>query len=93
MQANRILAKVRVGGAACFQCQTYQTGYRFRVAGYLQARQRQGDASEDWEMHCLLQPVIYEAFRRNGFSLLEVREDGALANGISQVFFALRERE
>ena len=90
---DRILAKVRVGGAACFQCQTYQTGYRFRVAGYLQARQRQGDASEDWEMHCLLQPVIYEAFRRNGFSLLEVREDGALANGISQVFFALRERE
>ena len=52
-----------------------------------------GDASEDWEMHCLLQPVIYEAFRGNGFSLLEVREDGALANGISQVFFALRERE
>jgi SAM-dependent methyltransferase len=90
---DRILAKVRVGGAACFQCQTYQTGYRFRVAEYLQARQMQGDALDGWEMHCLLQPIIYEAFRRHGFSLLEVREDGALANGISQVFFARRERE
>jgi SAM-dependent methyltransferase len=90
---DKILAKVRVGGAACFQCQTYQTGYRFNVAEYSQRSRRQEGVSWGWEMHCLPQPVIYETFRRNGFSLLEARENGAQVSGISQIFFALREGE
>ncbi len=91
---DKILARVRVGGVAYFQCQTYQTDYRFTVAEYLQERRRDpGGASCGWEMHCLPQPVIYQAFLRNGFSLLEVREDAGQAYGISQVFFAVRESE
>jgi SAM-dependent methyltransferase len=93
---DRILTKVRVGGAACFQCQTYQRGYRFCVTEYLQGRrdrlERQPGAQCGWEMHCLPQSFIYDALRRNGFSLLEVREDAGQAYGISQVFFAVRDR-
>ena len=91
---DKVLSKVRPGGAACFQCQTYQTDYRFRVAEYLQGGSERHDYQQGpfgWEMHCLPQAVIYETFRRNGFSLLEVRENGGLASGVSQVFFAVRE--
>jgi SAM-dependent methyltransferase len=90
---DRILAKVRVGGVACFQCQTYQVGYRFVVGEYEHTNRDQYCAPAGCEMHCLPQHVIYEIFGRNGFSLLEVREDGALADGISQVFFAIRTSE
>jgi SAM-dependent methyltransferase len=92
---EKILAKVRPGGAACFQCQTYQSGYRFRVAEYMAGTWGKEHARQDslcgWEMHCLPQRVIYDAFTRNRFSLLEVRETGGLVDGISQAFFAVRQ--
>ena len=94
---DKVLAKVRYRGAACFECLTYQPGYRFSVKEYLHGDRphggRQAGAACGWEMHCLPQPVIYETLARHGFSLLEVRETGGAASGISQVFFARRDNE
>jgi SAM-dependent methyltransferase len=85
---EKILAKLKVGGAACFQCQTYQHDYRFRVDEYLDGIDGRQDS---WEMHVLPQPIIFDVLRRSGLSLLEVREDGSLGANISQTFLARRD--
>ena len=71
---EKILRKIRVGGLACFQCQTYLHDYKFAVADYIRFIDGIG-SGDSWEMHCIPQSVVYDIFARNGFSLLEVRED------------------
>jgi SAM-dependent methyltransferase len=88
---EKILAKLRVGGAACFQCQTYQRHYRFTVGEYLEMIDGRRNKGDSWEMHVLPQPTIFDVLRRTGVSLLEVREDGCLGTGISQTFLARRD--
>lgn len=87
---EKLLRKIRPGGLAHFQCQTYMPDYSFSVADYIKHIDgiKQGDS---WEMHCLPQPVIFDMFKRTGFRLLEVREDGWTSIGISNSFLALRE--
>jgi SAM-dependent methyltransferase len=87
---EKLLRKIRPGGLANFQCQTYMPDYSFSVADYIKHIDgiKQGDS---FEMHCLPQPVIFDMFKRTGFRLLEVREDTWTGVGISNSFLALRE--
>ncbi len=87
---EKILRKIRVGGLACFQCQTYLHDYKFVVADYIRFIDGIG-SGDSWEMHCIPQSVFYDIFARNGFSLLEVREDVSTGTGISNTFLARRD--
>jgi SAM-dependent methyltransferase len=86
---EKILRKIRVGGVACFQCQTYLHDYNFAVADYVRFIDGMG-SGDSWEMHCVPQSVVYDIFARNGFSLLEAREDAWTKTGISSTFLARR---
>lgn len=89
---EKSLARLRLGGVAYFQCQTYQLNYNFRVDDYVNGIEKfRHRSAAGWEMHALPQATIFDILQRLGFSILEVREDGALHNGVSQIFFVRRD--
>jgi SAM-dependent methyltransferase len=83
---STILSKIKSGGIAYFQVQTYALGYRFCVAEYLQSTRSDGKM----EMHVLPQAHLWRILRDANCDLLEVREDASTANpsGISNTILA-----
>lgn len=69
------LAALRPGGVAIFQVPTYQAGYSFDNARWLEEYDGQG-----MEMHSIPQPLVFEMIAAAGCTPLEVREDGATGN-------------
>jgi len=73
---STVLSKIKSGGIAYFQVQTYALGYRFCVAEYLKSARSEGKM----EMHVLPQPRLWQILRDANCDLLEVREDAATAS-------------
>ena len=67
---ERVFALLAPGGVAIFQVPTYQVGYSFSVAKYLEK-----PLGEEMEMHMVPQGAVLEAAWRHGCRLLEMRED------------------
>lgn len=81
---ERAFQMLRPGGVAIFQLPTYTPGYRFALDDYQRGI---GAAGNNFEMHLLPQPAVFEIARAANCAPLEVRED--LATGpwwSSQVF-------
>jgi SAM-dependent methyltransferase len=74
---ERMLRKLRPGGAAYFQVPTFITDYRFVVSEYL----GQANPTGEMEMHPLPQRVLFDIIERCGCRLLEIREDDAIGHG------------
>lgn len=68
---ERMLRKLRPGGAAYFQVPTAILDYRFVVGEYL----GQPNPTGRMEMHALPQRVLFDIIERSGCRLLEIRED------------------
>jgi SAM-dependent methyltransferase len=83
---STVLSKIKSGGIAYFQVQTYDLGYRFSVAEYLQSAKSEGKI----EMHVLPQARLWRILSDANCDLLEVREDASTANpsGISNTVLA-----
>jgi SAM-dependent methyltransferase len=83
---RRGLECLKRGGLAVFQVPTYEIGYTFSAATYLENTCR---AELDMEMHCIPQHHVFRIARETGCRVLEVREDGStgrLRTGLSNLF-------
>lgn len=69
---EQILASGNPGSVAYFQVPTFIKGYSFNAESYLE---KISDAGV-MEMHAIPQSVLYELFKKLGYKILEVREDG-----------------
>lgn len=81
-----LLRRVRNGGLTYFQVPTYKTGYDYDVDADLE------HDSGTMEMHVLPQSAIFQILKEEGFSVLEVTEDGSCgdADYRSSVFLAIK---
>jgi 2-polyprenyl-3-methyl-5-hydroxy-6-metoxy-1,4-benzoquinol methylase len=81
-----LLGRVRDGGLTYFQVPTYKTGYHYDIAQDL------GQNSDAMEMHVLAQSAVFQILKEEGFSVLEVTEDGSCgdADYRSSVFLAMK---
>lgn len=68
---TRLLTKLRSGGIGFFQLPTYHSAYSFSPEKYLSS-----PATNDIEVHCLPQRILFDLVRQSGCRLLEIREDG-----------------
>jgi SAM-dependent methyltransferase len=66
-----ILRRLRSPGIAYFQIPTYQRGYNFSAAAYLETANNRGEM----EMHAMPQDALFKLFTDCGCQLLEIRED------------------
>jgi methylase of polypeptide subunit release factors len=70
---HTILGKLRSEGIAYFQIPTYQRGYNFSTAAYLE--RGYDHRGGELEMHAMPQDALFKLFTDCGCQLLEIRED------------------
>lgn len=71
---QRMFSQLAPGGLAVFQVPTYRLGYRFSATEALVSPA----SDEDFEIHPIAQPAVFDLARRAGCVVLEVREDLAI---------------
>ena len=82
------LACLEPGGIALFQVPTYEPGYTFDLASYLDTHRQQREAA-GMEMHCIPQRQVFAIVAAAGCHVLEVREDnltGRWGKSVSNTF-------
>ncbi len=83
---DRVLSRIRPGGAAVFQIVTDMPGYEFVAQNYLQYPE------QVMEVHALPQPVLFDLLRTHGFELRSLRADNFLSSYGSYTVHATRDR-
>jgi hypothetical protein len=75
-----LLRKLRSGGIAYFQLPTYRYGYSFSAEQYLAL-----PLGLEVEMHVFPQRELFDLLWRCGCRVLEIREDGAVGEDMTQI--------